>query len=172
MPSNIHSHESREEYPPTLRYDVTPSDRDVIKRIVEGTGFFRTDEISVAVELIDERLKKGDASGYYFILAEMVGIVTGYACYGPIACTLGSYDLHWIAVDPAYQRRSLGRILLREVERHVLQNGGRHIYIETSGRPQYIPTRSFYQQCGYQIAAVLPDFYDRNDDKVVWRKIL
>ncbi|MEO8495963.1 MAG: GNAT family N-acetyltransferase [Planctomycetota bacterium] len=156
---------------PTLRSQVTPSDRDAVRRIVEATGFFRPDEVDVAVELVDEALAKGEeTSGYYFIFAELDGSVAGYACYGPIACTLGSYDLFWIAVDPSWQGRGLGQVLLREAERQILQRGGRHIYIETSGRPQYTPTRAFYERCGYEVAAVLAEYYDRDDDKVIWRK--
>lgn len=156
---------------PTLRGQVTPADRDAVRQIVETTGFFRPDEVDVAVELVDEALAKGEASGYYFLFAEIDGNVAGYACYGPIACTLGSYDLYWIAVDPQRQGQGLGQLLLREAERQILQRGGRHIYIETSGRPQYTPTRAFYDRCGYAVAAVLAEFYDRDDDKVIWRKV-
>lgn len=155
----------------TLRSHVLPSDRGAVRRIVETTGFFRPDEVDVAVELVDETLAKGEAAGYYFIFAEIDGSVAGYACYGPIACTLGSYDLYWIAVDPSRQGQGVGQVLLQESERQILQRGGRHIYIETSGRPQYTPTRAFYERCGYEVAAVLTEFYDRDDDKVVWRKI-
>ncbi len=154
-----------------LRSQVKPSDRDAVRRIVEATGFFRPDEVDVAVELVDEALAKGEASGYYFIFAEIDGEVAGYACYGPIACTLGSYDLYWIAVDPKFQGQGIGQILLLEAEGQIVASGGRHIYIETSGRPQYTPTRAFYERCGYEVAAVLSEFYDRDDDKVVWRKV-
>ena len=155
-----------------IRHGVAPPDREAVRRLVEATGFFRPDEVDVAIELIDERLAKGAASGYEFVFAEIDHGVAGYACYGPVACALGCYDLYWIAVDPAYQNRSLGRTLLAEVERQIRHRGGRHVYIETSGRPQYTPTRAFYQRCGYEMAAVLPDFYDRDDDKVIWRKVL
>ena len=37
-------------------------------------------------------------------------VVVGYACYGPIACTVASYDLYWIAVDPQFQRHGIGQI--------------------------------------------------------------
>jgi ribosomal protein S18 acetylase RimI-like enzyme len=164
------SSESTHNILPTLRGQVAPADRDAVRRIVEATGFFRPDEVDVAVELVDEALAKGAASGYHFIFAETAGVVAGYACYGPIACTLGSYDLYWIAVDPNRQGQGLGQLLLREAERQIAQSGGRHIYIETSGRPQYTPTRAFYQRCGYEVAAVLAEFYDRGDDKVIWRK--
>jgi GNAT superfamily N-acetyltransferase len=155
----------------TIRSEVCSSDRDSIRRLVSATGFFRDDEIDVAVELVDTRLEKGDESGYYFVLAEQQGQVVGYACYGPIACTLGSFDLYWIAVDPEQQGKGLGRRLMEESERRILEAGGRHIYIETSGRPQYTPTRAFYERCGYELAAVLKDFYDRDDDKWIWRKV-
>ena len=100
-----------------LRSQVTPSDRDAVRRIVETTGFFRADEVDVAVELVDEALAKGEASGYHFVFAEVDGIVVGYACYGPIACTLGSYDLYWIAVDPSRQGQGIGQILLLKSSR-------------------------------------------------------
>lgn len=166
-------HTPRQPEPPlqlTLRDTVRDDDRDAVQQIVAATGFFRSDEIDVAVELVDTRLKIGDASGYHFIFAEKDGNVVGYACYGPIACAIGSYDLYWVAVDPACQGRGIGGLLLKEVERRIEQEGGRHIYIETSGRPQYEPTRTFYEHCGYELAAVLKDFYDTSDDKVIWRK--
>jgi ribosomal protein S18 acetylase RimI-like enzyme len=154
-----------------FRLQVNSTDRDAVRQIVTATKFFRSDEIEVAVELVDERLAKGEASGYEFIFAEYDTTLAGYACYGPIACTLGSYDLYWIVVDPKWQRRGIGKCLLDESERRIAAFGGRHIYIETSGRPQYAPTRDFYKRCGYEIAAVLPDFYEPSDDKVIWRKV-
>ncbi len=157
---------------PRLRDTVIVEDRQAVRRIIQATGFFRPDEVDVAVELVDTRLEKADASGYDFLFAEQGGVVIGYACYGPIACTLGSYDLYWIAVDPAMQGCGIGRLLLTEVEQRIAKAGGRHIYIETSGRSQYAPTRIFYQRCGYELAAVLTNFYDCNDDKVIWRKEL
>lgn len=150
-----------------FRDSVHPSDPVAIRRIVESTSFFRPDEVEVAVELAQERLAKGEASGYFFVFAEFDGGVAGYACYGPIACTLGSFDLYWLAVDQAHQGRGLGRLLVRECERRIRLQGGRRIYIETSGRPQYKPTRRFYEHCDYQTVAVLADFYDSGDDKVI-----
>lgn len=155
-----------------FRNDVLPADRDAVARIVAATGFFRDDEIAVAVELVDERLAKGEASGYHFVFAEVDGVVAGYACYGAIACTIWSYDLYWIAVDPAYQGHGLGRSLLDESERRIRERGGRRVYIETSGKPQYLPTRGFYERCGYRIEAELAEFYGPNDPKIVYVKAL
>ncbi|HUG90500.1 MAG TPA: GNAT family N-acetyltransferase [Planctomycetaceae bacterium] len=155
-----------------LRSDVAAADRDHVRWIVESTGFFRPDEVDVAVELVDERLAKGPPSGYEFVFAERDGRTVGYACYGPIACTIGSYDLFWIAVDRADQRGGLGRRLLEAAEDAIRRAAGRHIYIETSNRPQYASTRGFYERCGYRLAAVLPEFYAPGDDKVIYVKDL
>ena len=155
-----------------LREQVLPSDREHVRRIVESTGFFRADEVDVAVELVDERLAKGPASGYEFVLADRGDRAVGYACFGPIACTIGSYDLYWIAVDAEQQGTGLGRLLLNAAEDAIRCAGGRHVYIETSNRPQYTPTRGFYDRCGYRLAAVLPDFYAPGDGKVIYVKDL
>jgi ribosomal protein S18 acetylase RimI-like enzyme len=157
---------------PAFRDQVAPDDRLAVRQIVESTGFFRPDEVDVAVELVDERLAKGEPSGYSFLFAEEAGRTIGYACFGPIACTVGSYDLYWIAVDRDQQGRGLGRLLVAESERRIRQRGGRRVYIETSGRPQYLPTRRFYERCDYHTAAILPDFYDTGDDKVILVKAL
>lgn len=155
-----------------FRTSAEPADIERIRRLADSTGVFRADEIEVAVELVQERLQRGDASGYHFLFAEAGGATLGYACYGPIACTLGSYDLYWIVVAAEHHRRGIGRRLLAEVERRVVASGGRRLYIETSSRPAYLPTREFYQRCGYRLDAILPDFYAEGDDKVILRKVL
>ena len=80
-------------------------------------------------ELAQDRLLKGNASDYYFVMAEQSGRLTGYSCYGPIACTVSSYDIYWIAVHPESQRNGLGRRLLAEAERLIQKSGGTRIYI-------------------------------------------
>lgn len=165
----MHAHRSSDV---SFRLQAQESDRDAVRRLVAATVFFRDDEVDVAVELVDERLAKGPASGYHFVFAEIEGVVAGYACYGPIACTVWSYDLYWIAVDPAYQRHGLGRALVEESERLIHEAGGRRIYIETSGKPQYVPTRGFYERCGYALDVELEEFYGLGDSKVVYVKAL
>jgi D-alanine-D-alanine ligase len=155
-----------------LREIVRPSDLDAVRDIVASTGFFSSAEVDVAVELVQERLTRGVASGYHFVFAERAGRTFGYACYGPIACTIGSFDLFWIAVHDDFRGHGLGRLLLRTSEQKIAQAGGRRIYIETSGRPQYEPTQQFYEHCGYTREAVLAEFYAPGDDKVVYCKAL
>ena len=152
----------------TLRETVVPADVEAVRDIVASTGFFSEAEIGVAVELVQERLARGPASGYFFVFADLAGRTVGYTCYGPIACTVGSFDLYWIAVHQNQRGGGIGRLLMRETEARIARAGGRGIYIETSSRPQYAPTRAFYERCGCAVQAVLPDFYGPADDKVIF----
>ncbi|MCG3130344.1 MAG: hypothetical protein FLDDKLPJ_01100 [Phycisphaerae bacterium] len=156
----------------TFRCEVLAPDRDAVRRIVASSGFFHDFEIEVAVELVDDRLARGDRSDYRFVLLERAGTVVGYACYGPIACTVGSFDLYWIAVEAAARGAGLGRALLAEAERRIRESGGRNIYIETSSRPLYEPTRAFYERCGYRLEARLSGFYASDDDKLIYVRTL
>ncbi len=154
------------------RYVLQPEDPERIRRLVTLTGYFNPDEIGIAEELVQERLAKGEPSGYYFVLAEHYGRLAGYTCYGPIAGSANSFDLYWIAVHPDFQRRGLGRRLMRESERLIHKAGGRRIYVETSTRAQYASTRIFYENCDYRQEAVLDDFYAPGDGKAIYCKVM
>jgi len=156
----------------SLRYEVEEADTRRVREIVESTGFFHSDEVEVAVELVEERLRRGDASGYHFAFMEHNGRVIAYACYGPIACTLSSFDVYWIAVHQEMQNHGLGRWLMSLAEDLIRHQKGRRIYVETSGRPDYQATRKFYDRCGYTSVAELPDFYAEEDSKVIYLKVL
>jgi hypothetical protein len=46
------------------------------------------------------------------------------------------------------------------------------VYVETSGRRDYAPTRAFYERAGYRPEARLADFYAPGDDKWIYVKPL
>lgn len=154
------------------REDVIPGDREAVGKLVRATGFFSEEEAAIAEELVDERVAKGDASGYFFLFAEEGDRLLGYTCFGPIPGSVHSYDLYWIAVDPGAQGKGLGKKLMAESEGIVAGRGARRIYADTSSRPQYEPTRAFYRSCGYTQETLLADFYAVGDGKVIFVKIL
>lgn len=161
----IHCHQSN------YRAHVLFSDLLAVERVLLSTGFFSREEVTVARELVDERLRRGGKCGYHFLFLELDGQVAGYACFGPIPFTSAAYDLYWIAVHNAFRGLGLGRELLETAENTMVAMGCRRVYVETSGRPQYEPTRRFYRVCGYRAEAVLKDFYAAGDDKVVYLKV-
>jgi GNAT superfamily N-acetyltransferase len=154
------------------RHEAEHADAEKIRAIVQSSGFFNPEEVEVAVELVLERLEKGEKSGYYFLFAETEGRMAGYACYGPIAGTQCSFDLYWIAVDNGRRGGGIGSALLEKAEEKILGMGGGRIYVETSSRDQYEPTRAFYLRNGYRLEADLKDFYAPGDSKVLFVKEL
>ena len=152
------------------RTEVLPEDAKKVQEIAESTGFFYPDEIQIAVELVQETFIKKDE--YCFLFAEIDGQLAGYTCFGEIPCSVGSYDLYWIVVHKNHQGKGLGKALIERTEQLIQGLKGRGIYIETSSRELYEPTQLFYKSCGYELEAVLKDFYRPFDDKLIYSKKL
>lgn len=155
-----------------FRTEATRFDEAHVRAIVSSSGFFSQEEILVAVELVSERLKKGIESGYHFVFAEMNNRTVGYASFGPIPGTAISFDLYWIAVYQNYRGIGVGKRLLGEAETAITRMGGGRIYVETSSRDQYEPTRTFYSKSGYRQEAIIRDFYSPGDSKCIYVKVL
>ena len=157
-----------------VRFRTTVSEKDLlaVRQICESTGFFYPEEVDTAVELVEDRLLKGPRCGYHFLFAEDGGRTVGYTSFGPIACTRESYDLYWIVVAGDYRGKGLGTRLLEASEETIASFGGSRVYIETSGRPDYLPTRAFYLARGYTQVAELADFYAPGDPKAMYLKVL
>jgi ribosomal protein S18 acetylase RimI-like enzyme len=153
---------------PALR-PLTAADRRRIEDITRAVRVFRDDEIPVALEVFDAAT--AGSPDYAALGAVLEGQLVGWICWGPTPCTLGTYDLYWMAVDPRTQSAGVGTALVREMEGR-LAGSARLIVVETAGRPDYRPTRAFYEARGYRRAAVIPDFYAPGDDQVVYLKTL
>jgi ribosomal protein S18 acetylase RimI-like enzyme len=143
------------------------ADRAAVERILRDAGVFHHEEVAVGLEVFDAAAG-GDAS-YRSVVAERDGAVIGWICYGPTPCTLGTWDMYWLAVAPSAHGSGVGTRLVGEMERR-LAGVARMVVVETAGRPDYGPTRSFYEARGYRRAAVIPDFYAPGDDQVVYVK--
>jgi len=157
----------------TFRQNIVPDDIGRIKKLSLSTGMFTHDEINVAIELVIEHLVRKEHSGYFFFIAEKGrNSIIGFSCFGPIPCTRGSFDLYWIAVHPFYQGKGIGSLMLGMSENSMLSMGAKRVYIETSSREIYSPTRLFYEKKGYTIASEVGDFYSDGDSKIIFVKSL
>jgi ribosomal protein S18 acetylase RimI-like enzyme len=155
---------------------LAAADRAPIERLLVATGAFLENEVAVAMELVDLGIEAarpgGKDAGYRFLVAEDGGAVAGYCCWGETPCTVGTYDLYWVVVDPRAQGRGVGRALMRGAEDAARAAGGRMMLVETAGKPSYAATRAFYDRIGYSVVARVPDFYAPGDDKLIYRYVL
>lgn len=157
-----------------IRYRSRPSadDRGALRSLVASTRMFSRAERAIALEVLDERLRKGPKSGYSFFFAERNRELLGYCAYGPVPLTKRSYDLYWIVVAPSARRLGIGRALMALAERAVARRGGGGVYVETSSRRAYDGTRRFYRQAGYRQVARFAAFYGPHDAKVMFCKVI
>jgi GNAT superfamily N-acetyltransferase len=154
---------------------LRPRDRARVAELLVSTAVFSRDEIDVALQLFDASVRDDGAAGaddahvpdYEFTGAFDGERLLGYACAGPTPATEGTFDLYWLAVDPAAQGKGIGTRLVRAVERELRDRGARMLLVETSSRPDYSNTRTFYARCGYREAARIKDFYAPADDRIM-----
>lgn len=152
---------------PVLR-PLTLADRAPIEKIFSRIKLFSAAEVAVALEVLDASFVPGQKD-YLTLGAELDGKVVGWVCWGATPCTVGTYDMYWIAVDPSVHGAGVGSTLVEEMENR-LMGVARLIVVETGGRRDYEPTRAFYLARGYEQVARVPDFYAPGDDQMVFVK--
>ena len=147
------------------------SDLPELTRILRATGAFTEVEVDCAVELLNIVLDQPAQPDYLVTVAETTtGAVAGYVLYGPVPLTVGTYDLYWIATDPALHGQGFGRKLIEFAEADSRQRGARMMCLETSSQGHYSRTRNFYDQAGYLEECRIRDFYHPGDDRITYTK--
>lgn len=149
-----------------------PEDRASVLGLLEKTGFFRPDELKIAAEVYDEAIAAGSDGDYQSFVAFKVQETIGWICFGPTPCTLGTYDIYWLGVDPNCQKAGVGRSLVQYACQQIKNRTGRLVVVDTSGSRRYEPSRCFYEKLGFVRAAQIADFYAIGDDKVIYIKRL
>ncbi len=155
----------------TLR-DLQPGDRPGIARVLESCGAFQSHEVAIGLELVDESLNPGPSTDYRWFVADRGGKVVGFACYGPVPLTVGTFDLYWIAVAPEARGTGVAKELDLAVTEAVRALGGRWLLAETSSTPPYAPAHAFYARSGYRLLGRIEDFYRPGDDRLTFGKRL
>lgn len=150
---------------------IRPTAADDAERIVEptdSTGFFRPHEVGALRGVLDAYFE-GD---------------TGHACFvsetGRRSTVTSTWARRTCPTTPGTSGGSPSILRRRATEwagsccgsPRTRPEGGRVMFIETSGLPIYAPPRRFYRKNGYDEEAVLRDYYRDGDDLVVFRKRL
>ena len=169
---SLKTHKDRRSVP-RIRSIVKLGDVEAIRNLTEKSGVFSTEEVNVAGELVAEAALKGEKkSGYSFVFLEEAGEIVGYTCFGRIPLTESSYDLYWIVVEKAHQKKGVAAQLLSVTEKVVKTAGGTQLYAETSSRKDYASAHAFYKKSGFTQSSRQKDFYSVEDDKITFVKLL
>jgi len=152
--------------------DLKAGDRPSMAHILESCGVFQPKEVAIGLELVDESLDPGPSTDYRWFVAEREGEVVGFACFGPVPLTVGTFDLYWIAVSPEALGSGVAKRLDEAVTEAVRGLGGRWLLAETSSTPPYAPAHAFYARRGYRLLERIEDFYRPGDDRLTYGKRL
>ena len=141
-----------------------------LKKLISGISNFKKSEKECALELINYAIHNKKQQDYIIYIAHCNKSVCGFIIYGQIDLTKGCYDLYWIAIHRKFRKIGIGGKLIMHMEMNIKKKKGRSIFIETSSKKNYSFTRKFYVSCGYYKEACIKSFYDRTDDKIIYRK--
>jgi len=147
-----------------------PSDAEKIEQILKKISQFTSNEINVAMELVNIGVSNQLQTDYNVFVYEHNGKVLGYHCTGKRPLTDAVYDLYWIVVDPVSEIKGIGTELVKHSERFVAEKGARWLLAETSSRESYSKTRNFYMRNKFSIVAEINDFYSAGDNLIVFGK--
>lgn len=144
------------------------NDLPAVKSIIDANEMFPSEYLD---EMTSEYFS-GDSQEIWIVAEnEKVGIVAVAFC-SQERMTEGTWNLLMIAVRPDCQGIGVGKAMMQHIESQVKHQDARILLVETSGLPEYEKTREFYPKCGYKQVAVIPDYYEDGDDKVVfWRAL-
>ncbi len=157
---------------PVLR-SLRAGDRPAIAAIVAAIPAFRAEDEAIALELVDEALDPTPDTDYAWMIADRAGQVVGFACFGPVPLTDGTFDLYWIAVAPDATRRGIAARLDAAVTLAVRgQPGARWLLAETSSTADYVAAQTFYRRQGYRLVGRIADYYRPGDDRLTYGKRL
>jgi ribosomal protein S18 acetylase RimI-like enzyme len=154
-----------------IRKSIADDQKTVLGFIVR-TDFFRPVEVDIAREVFEDAALQKPGCTYQSYVAVMGNKVVGWICFGATPCTMGTFDIYWIAVDPNFQKQHIGSQLLAFAEKEIAVQNGRLSVIETSGSEKYVSTQQFYIKNGYNKMADIADFYALNDPKLIFTKII
>ena len=147
---------------------VMPEDVPVLKEVIDSSGLFPP-------ELLDPMIADflaGEASQDIWLTAEENGRPVAVAYCIPERMTVGTHNLLLIAVHGDWQGKGIGSKLMTYVEQLLMDQDSRILLVETSGLPEFSLTRKFYDRLGYTREAVIRDFYDRGENKIIFWKAL
>lgn len=149
---------------------VTARDLDGLKAVIDSSELFPAEYLD---DMIAGYLQDPDSPEIWLTAsAEPDQPPLAVAFCAPEKMTEGTYNLYLIAVSKERQGRGVGGKLIQHLEALLRREGHRILIVETSALPEFARTRDFYLKHHYVKEAVIRDFYQEGEGKVVfWKKL-
>ncbi|MEM9025037.1 MAG: GNAT family N-acetyltransferase [Bacteroidota bacterium] len=147
---------------------VTKGDVPALKHVLDTIELFPSEMLD---EMIADYLNNPETAEIWFTEVEDGQPVSIGFC-APEKLTEGTYNLYAIGVRSDIQSKGTASRMMAFIEHYLKANGHRVLIVDTSGTAAFEGTRRFYEKLGYHKEAVIRDFWEEGDDKVVyWKKL-
>jgi ribosomal protein S18 acetylase RimI-like enzyme len=83
-----------------------------------------------------------------------------------------TYNLLAVGVSSNHQRKGIATKMISFIENYLKGQGGRLLIIETSSTEEFQKAIKLYKKLNYSKLSTIKDFWDDNDDKLVFGKKL
>jgi ribosomal protein S18 acetylase RimI-like enzyme len=148
--------------------EIEPKDLKRLKEVIDSTGLFPS---SLLDDMTIDFFTNQDTSEIW-LTKEVDNIPVAVVYCAPERMTEGTFNLYLIAIDQKFQGKGIGSEMMTYVENLLHEKGNRILIVETSSLPEFELTRKFYDNLGYTREAVIREFYQEGEDKVVfWKKL-
>lgn len=147
---------------------VSISDIDGLKKVVDSSELFPSEYLD---EMISDYLNNPETQDIWFTkIDDNTPTAIGYCV--PEKLTNGTYNLLAIGVSQDSQRSGVATEMMSYIEQQLKQKDGRILIVETSSDDAQIGARKLYNRIGYTQMAVIKDFWNDGEDKIVfWKKL-
>ena len=147
---------------------ITKSDLSDLKEVIDSTELFPADLLDEMTEGFFLHPNAPDI----WLTKEVNQKPIAVAYCAPERMTEGTFNLYLIAIHKNFQGQGFGSEIMSYVENHLRNIGARILIVETSSLPDFELTRQFYDKLGYNREAVIKEFYQKGEDKIVfWKKL-
>lgn len=148
--------------------EVIHSDLDSLKIVLDSCGLFPSEYLD---EMISDYFNNLDTNEIWFTYVENNSPISIGYCI-PEKLTSGTYNLLAIGVSENHQRKGVAVEMMNFIEQKLKTIGARVLIVETSSDDAQIGARNLYQKLGYNQEAVIRDFWNEGEDKIVyWKKL-
>ena len=147
---------------------INRADIDGLKTVLDSCGLFPSEYLD---EMISDYFNNADTQDIWFTCIDNnLPVAIGYSV--PEKLTNGTYNLLAIGVSESFQRKGIANEMMNYIEQHLKRKNVRILIVETSSDDAQIGARKLYQKIGYTQEAVIRDFWNDGEDKIVfWKKL-
>lgn len=147
---------------------VEKQDLEALKEVLDSIELFPSEMLE---DMISPYFQDPDSQEIWITYVEE-GKPISIAYCAPEKLTEGTFNLYAIGVRGDIQGKGIGRQMMAFIENELRQHGHRILIVDTSGTDDFQQTRQFYENLAYTKEAVIRDFWEEGDDKVVyWKKL-